>query len=116
MSEYTVASHFEGKSSTVLSIYQTLLKALRQFGEVQEAPKKTSIHLDNATGFAGVYPRKDYILLHFRTAYPIEDKRLEKSEQLSAKRFKYSIRLQKEGDIDAGLLAWLKDAYELAGK
>jgi len=112
---FTVASHFEGKEPMVKQIYDHLLKALRQLGEVHEAPKQTSIHLDNANGFAGVYTRKNYILLHFRTDYPIDDPRITKREQHSARRFMSTVKLTQESDIDAQLLKWLEDAYKLAG-
>ena len=112
---FTVAEHFEGKEAVVKQIYDQLLQALRQFGAVHEAPKQTSIHLDNANGFAGVYTRKNYILLHFRTDYPIDDPRITKHEQLSVRRFMSTVKLTQESDVDVQLLKWLEDAYQLAG-
>ena len=112
---FTVASHFEGKDAVVQQIYDHLLKTLRQLGAVHEAPKQTSIHLDNASGFAGVYTRKNYILLLFRTDYPIDDPRITKREQHSARRFMHIVKLTQESDVDAQLLKWLEDAYQLAG-
>ena len=112
---FTVADHFEGKEAVVKQIYDHLLKALRQYGAVHEAPKQTSIHLDNANGFAGVYTRKNYILLNFRTDYPIDDPRITKREQHSARRFMHTVKLSQESDVDAQLLKWLEDAYKLAG-
>ncbi len=111
---FTVANHFEGKEAIVKQIYHRLLETLRQFGEVHEAPKQTSIHLDNASGFAGVYTRKTYILLNFRTDYPIDDPRITKREQHSARRFMHTVKLIQVSDIDAQLLKWLEDAYKIA--
>ena len=113
--EFTVTDHFEGKDAVVTTIYTRLLDSLRQFGQVSESPKKTSIHLDNASGFAGVYTRKNYILLHFRTSSRIDNPRIDKIEQHSAKRFMHTVKLQSPDEIDAELLGWLKSAYELAG-
>jgi len=112
---FTIASHFEGKDPVVQQIYDHLLDRLRQLGEVHQAPKQTSIHLDNANGFAGVYTRKNYILLHFRTDYPIDDPRITKREQHSARRFMHTVKLTQAVDVDAQLLKWLEDAYKLAG-
>jgi hypothetical protein len=111
---FSVEAHFEGKAPQVRAIYDRLLAALREFGEVHEAPKKGSIHLDRVSGFAGVYTQKNSITLHFRTAQKIENARIAKVEQLSARRFKHTVKLERESDVDAELLAWLKDAYELA--
>lgn len=115
MSEYTIESHFIDKDPEVHRMYAVLLEKLRELGDVHEAPKKSSIHLDNASGFAGVYTRKNFIRLHFRLDYELNDSRLEKVEQLSAKRYKHTVKLETLSDIDEQLLTWLKDAYELAG-
>lgn len=111
----SVDSHFDGTTPQVRTTYNRLMDALRQFGDVKEAPKQTSIHLENDSGFAGVYTRKGYILLHFRTDYKIDDSRITKCEQLSARRFKHTVKLEGETDVDTQLLNWLKDAYKIAG-
>lgn len=111
----SVKPHFDGKEPQVRAVYDRLLAALRAVGPVKESPKSTSIHLDNAYGFAGVNTRKNYLLLNFRTDYRIENPRVTKVEQHSARRFMHTVRLEKEADIDVELLKWLKDAYQLAG-
>lgn len=113
--DYTIASHFEGKEPVAAEIYARLLESLRRFGQVVESPKKTSIHLDNRHGFAGVNTRKNYILLNFRTSARIDSARIEKIEQHSANRFMHTVKLQSPDDIDAELLGWLKAAYDLSG-
>lgn len=113
--QITIDNHFEGKGEKVREIYERLLGSVREFGHVHEAPKKGSIHLDHKSGFAGVYLRNNYILLHFRTDYPIDSSRIQKQQQLSARRFKHTVRLDNGSQIDQELLSWLKDAYLLAG-
>lgn len=115
MSNPTIASHFDGKESIVQSIYDTLLARLTSYGEVNAVPKQTSIHLDNSSGFAGVYTRKNYINLHFRLTQEIDDPRITKVEKISAHRFKHTVKLETVADVDQQLLDWLKEAYELAG-
>ena len=114
VSDYSVSQHFEGKEAIVRAIYNCLLEKLRVFGAVQESPKKTSIHLDNGSGFAGVYTLKSAINLHFRTSQKIDHERIGTVEQLSARRFKHTVKLERVEDIDDTLLGWLKAAYELA--
>ena len=110
---YSVSRHFEGKESQVQEIYDRLIDELQKIGDIRESPKKSSIHLDHKTGFAGVYTRKSYILLHFRTDYPIESDRMEKQEQLSVRRFKHTIKLDDVSQIDSGLLKWFEDEKQL---
>ncbi len=114
MNTPTVNSHFEGKAPTIRAIYDQLLIGIRAFGAVDEMPKNTSIHLENTTGFAGIYPRKNYITLHFSLNREIKDPRITKAEQVSARRFKHTVKLTGVADVNVQLLTWLREAYELA--
>ena len=110
----TVSSHFEDKAPTIRAIYDQLLMGVRAFGEFQEMPKNTLIHLENTTDFASISPRKNYITLHFSLNREFKNPRIAKVEQLSARRYKHTVKLQGVTDIDAQLLTWLREAYELA--
>jgi hypothetical protein len=83
IAEYTVDDQFIGKAPNVRAVYDLLLTRLRTFGPVSEEPKKTSIHLANASGFAGVHTRKNYLILNIRSDRPLESARVSKSEQVS---------------------------------
>ena len=111
----TVEQHFENKPDKILLIYDKLLTELKKIGTVRESPNNSSIHLLNKYGFAGVYARKNYILLHIHLARRLDNERILKIEQISKNRFKHVIKLQDEKDIDTELLNWLKDAYKLKG-
>ena len=69
--EYTEIDHFRDKGQVVTDIYEKLIAELRKFGAIKIEPKKTSIHLGNRYGFAGVYTRKDYINLEVHLNYKI---------------------------------------------
>lgn len=105
---------FEGKVPELRTTFDCLIDQLRQFGEIKVAPKQTSIHLEKNSGFAGVHPRKTYVNLEFRTDYKIDDPRITRVQQLSARRFEHTVKLERESDVDEQLLTWLKDAYELS--
>ena len=110
----SVAPLFEGKAPEVREAFDHLVTQLRSFGQVKVAPKQTSIHLEKNSGFAGVHPRKAYFNLEFRTDYKIDHPRITRIQQLSARRFEHTLRVEKASDIDEQLLGWLKDAYELS--
>ena len=110
----TIDQLFEGKPPQVRATYDRLIRELRQFGPVTEAPKQTSIHLEKHSGFAGVHPRKNYFNLEFRTDTKIDHPRILKQQQLSARRFEHTVKVEQESDIDAQLLGWLKAAYDLS--
>lgn len=114
MTENSIEQVFDGKAPELRAIFDQLVDKLRQFGDVKVAPKQTSIHLEKNSGFAGVHPRKAYFNLEFRTDYKIEDPRITRVQQLSARRFEHTVKLERESDVDDQLLTWLKDAYELS--
>ena len=105
---------FEGKTPELRATYEQLINRVREFGEVRVAPKQTSIYLEKNSGFAGVHPRKSYFNLEFRTDYQIDDPRITRTQQLSARRFEHTVKVEKASDVDAQLLGWLKDAYTLS--
>jgi hypothetical protein len=111
--EYTELDHLKDKDKIVTVIYEKLIAELQKFGALKIEPKKTSIHLGNRFGFAGVYTRKDYINLEVHLDYKLISKRVLKVEQASANRFHHTIKLSSPKDIDKELLIWLKKAYEL---
>ena len=110
---YTTDALFVGKDEIVFAIYVRLLAALQQIGPFEVEPKKTSIHLVHAVGFAGVHPRKSYVILNLRTDHRIDSERIAKTEQVSKNRYHCEVKLTAPEDIDDELLSWLRQAYTL---
>ncbi len=111
--EYSEIDHLRDKEQVVTDIYEKLIAELRTFGPIKIEPKKTSIHLGNRYGFAGVYTRKNYINLEVHLNYQLTSERVSKVEQASANRFHHTIKLSEPNEIDIELLNWLKQAYEI---
>jgi hypothetical protein len=112
--KFTVKSHFNGKDATVREIYDRLLAGLRKFGPVTEDPKKTSIHLANATALAGVATRKKSLILTIKSSRKLNSSRIHRSEQVSAHRFHHELKLSSAAEVDQELMDWLKEAYEMS--
>jgi Domain of unknown function (DUF5655) len=104
---------FVGGDPEVLATYDRLLAVLRELGPFTEEPKKTSVHLVRATGFAGVHPRKRSLILNLRTDRPLESARIARVEQVSKNRYHNEIKLERPADVDADLVGWLREAYLL---
>ncbi len=98
-----------------LSLSKDQLGELKKFGKVTAEEKKTSIHLKNAKGFAGIHPRKDYFILNIVSSSPIKSPRITKTEQVSKSRYHNELKIEKPFDINEELMAWLKTAYDLMG-
>ena len=106
--------HFTNKAPSVRALYDQLLSILHTFGPVNEDPKKTSIHLNRKSALAGVETRKDYLLLNIKSDHQITSPRIEKAEQISAKRFHHKVRISSPKDLDEELKTWLMEAYLLS--
>jgi uncharacterized protein DUF5655 len=111
----SVKDHFVNKDPSVRILYDQLLSMLQTFGPVAEDPKKTSIHLNRKSALAGVETRKDYLLLNIKSDHQIKSPRIEKAEQISAKRFHHKMRISTPKDLDDELKSWLREAYLLSG-
>jgi len=111
----TVAQHFEGRAPSVKQTYAAILKAAKALGPCAEDPKKTSIHLNRKSAFAGVATRKDALILTLKSSKDLRDPRVVKREQVSASRWHVELRLESPRDVDAKVRGWLAAAYELAG-
>ena len=105
---------FAGKDAAVRATYDRLLEVLRTFGSFREDPKKTSIHLVNTSGFAGIHPRKSFLYLNLRMDRPLQSERVAKSEQVSKNRYHNEIKIITPDELDDERIGWLKEAYRLA--
>ena len=112
--KYSVSDHFVNKDPSVRALYDQLVSLVRGFGPLEEDPKKTSIHLNRKSALAGVESRKDGLLLNIKSDHSIKSPRIEKSEQISAKRFHHKVRISSTDDFDEELEMWLKEAYLLS--
>src|ERR1700760_5125000 len=109
--EYTELTHLEDKEPIVSEIYEKLIDDLLKFGAIKIEPKKTSIHLGNRFGFAGVYTQKKAINLEIHLNHKLTSPRVSKVEQASANRFHHTVKLNSPSDVDGELIQWLREAY-----
>ena len=111
----TVSQHFSGRDSSVRKIYAAILSAARKLGPVQEDPKKTSIHLNRRTAFAGVATRRAGLILTLKSPTDVDSPRIRKRERASTNRWHLEIPLATPAEVDREVRGWLRNAYELAG-
>ena len=110
----TVGALFARSNPNVRATYGAVLKAARKLGPVRESPKKTSIHLENRTAFAGVGTRKNELVLTLKSTTRINSARVHKAEQLSANRWYLYVRLREPSEVDHELQEWLAKSYLIA--
>lgn len=111
---FRVEDHFAGKPAAVRKLYDRLLAVLKKIGPIAEDPKKTSIHLVRSSALAGVEVRSSYLLVNIKADQALQSPRIQKSEQISARRFHHKVKLASLEDIDGELSGWLQMAYDLS--
>jgi hypothetical protein len=109
-----VDAHFSGRSPHVFQIYRRIVDASSALGPVEEDPKKTSIHLNRRVAFAGVQTRKEALILTLKSDRDVKHGRVHKTEQTSANRWHFEVRLNDPTEVDEQILQWLHASYELA--
>jgi hypothetical protein len=109
-----VADHFEGRAPVVRAIYDRLLAVARRLGSVDEDPKKTSIHLNRKSAFAGVATRKSALVVTIKAEEDIKSPRIAKHLKASPRRWYLDVRLESVDEVDAEFTRWLRKSYELS--
>ena len=110
---YPVEKHLKNKDYAK-KLYSELKKIIRKkIGNFKIESLPCCIHFVSSYTFAAVYALKNKIRIHFTLDYKLDSSRIDKFNQMSAKRYLYSIDIEKEDEIDKELISWLKKAYNL---
>ena len=105
---------YVGPKATLRPIHDKLMKAVRKFGDFEEAPKKTYVSYRRKKQFAMIGPATKT-----QVEVGLNVKGLKASDRLkelpAGQMCNYKIRLGDIKEVDAELIAWIKTAYEAAG-
>lgn len=111
---YPLENHFKGKEKIAVPLFKKLvakLKAKHRKLKIESLP--CCIHFVGNYTFGAAWLLKDRIRVDFRLAKPIKDPRVFQEVKMSANRFLYYVDIKKASEIDAKLLSWLNQAYNL---
>ncbi len=111
-----VAELYSGKKAGLKPLHDVLMTAITTFGDdIELAPKK---------GYMSLRRRKQFAMIQPTTATRIDlglilkdvpaTERLESAASFNAL-FTHRVRVNTINDVDAQVIAWLKQAYDLAG-
>lgn len=114
-SDDLVAAQYVGEKTGLKPIYEKLIKAIGAFGEGLEiAPKKTYVSLRRKKQFGLIQPTtKTRVDLGINLKGKRPEGRLEASGSFNAM-VSHRVRLETVKDVDAEVIAWLKEAFESA--
>lgn len=111
----TIAQHFDGRGKDVRATYDRILAIAREWGDVKPEARKATIHLLRvATSFGTLTPRKDVLVLTFKSSSDIRSARISKHDQAANGTWTLEVRLNNAKEVDHELQQWLRASYALA--
>jgi hypothetical protein len=111
----SVGSHFQGKPKAQ-AVYDQLIRKLEEFGPLRMDAVKTSVNLIAKRHLGGVRALKDGVRIGFVLERKVTGPRVLRSEWVGGSKYAHSVKLTSPAELDAQLLAWLKEAYDLAAR
>jgi len=107
-----VSAQYAGAKADLKPIYDAVIKAAASLGkDIEVSPKKSYVSLRRNKQFALVQPStKTRVDLGLNMKDEAAKGRLEKSGSFNAM-VSHRVRLEKPGDVDKDVKAWLKKAY-----
>lgn len=104
---------YTGPKASLRPIHDKLLKAIRDFGEFEESPKKSYISYRRKKQFATIGPATNT-----RVEVGLNVKGLRATERLqelpAGQMCNYKVKLTDAAEVDAELIAWIKAAFDSA--
>jgi hypothetical protein len=109
-----VDSIYSGPKASLRPIHDRIMAQVQAFGPFEIAPKKTYLSLRRKKQFAMVGPATNA-----RVEVGLNMKGLPETERLTGLpaggMCNYKVKLSNENDVDAELIAWIREAYQQAG-
>jgi len=112
-SSTNIESHFEARPKAK-AIFDVLVARLKSFGPMSVDAVKNSINLVARHHFGSAHPSKAGLRVGFLLHRKVETERITSHEWAGGAHWGHHVKLKNPGDIDEELLAWLKEAYDLA--
>ena len=108
--------HLARKSPAVREMVATLVDAANDFGAIDIDPVKTSIQLKAGSTFLSIRPKKYHLEIDFSLGRRVDVFPVYRSTRISGNRVLHQAILEHADDIDAPLIALLREAYELVSE
>jgi Domain of unknown function (DUF5655) len=110
---YDLEHHFQGEPPEIRGVFEVLSAAIRALGPVRILPEKTRIAFQVRMSFAQVTPRRNWLAGHLVLARQLDNHRFRRIQTISPRNHVHVFRLTTLDRIDAELIAWVAEAYEV---
>jgi hypothetical protein len=96
-------------------VYGALLDQISALDGCELQEKASSFHVAHGRAFLGIHPRRGGILVNIVLERQLESDRVHRAERVSANRWHNEVILNDPSEIDAEVLAWIREGYALTG-
>ncbi|MEW6365012.1 MAG: DUF5655 domain-containing protein [Acidobacteriota bacterium] len=108
-----IDDHFRGKGAETRSLFDTLVRRLKETGPLRIDAVRTSINLISRHHFGGVRVRAGYLRVGFLATERILSPRIVHTEVIGTNCIGHTVLIRTTADIDRELLGWLSRARAL---
>jgi hypothetical protein len=105
--------HFAKKPPVIREIFDALIRAIADIGEIQVNVVKGAIFLKTDTTFVEIKTKKDCLLLAFYLAQEEQGPAIARTVEVSKNRVAHVLRLTHPDDLSEQVVSWLRQSYEL---
>ena len=92
-------------------VYQALLDKISDLDGCELQENASSFHVAHGRAFLGIHPRRGGILVNIVLTRELESARMHRAERVSANRWHNEVILKNPSEIDAELLAWIREGH-----
>ena len=110
---YRLSDHFKGKDPLVRELFDRFVQVMRELGPVHMYAQKTGIVFQVRVRFVGVKTLKHWLEAAMWLKRRVELPRFHRIEALNPPDHIHYFRLKQASDLDAELMALLREAYSV---
>ena len=111
--KFSLRAHFARSEPRVYRLYRRFVQLVRACGPVTIIPQKTRIAFQVRVRFAGITPRKSYLLVGFWFTERRDHPRFFRIERYYPSAYGHFLRLESDDDFDRDFKSWLREAYAI---
>ena len=109
--KHSLEALFARSEPHVFRLFKKFAAMVRACGPVRIIPQKTGIAFQVRVRFAGVRPRKSYLLGGFWFPRRHDHPRFRKIQQFAPRCYIHEFRIASEKELDAEVKGWIREAY-----
>lgn len=114
--QFTLKALFARSDPHVIKLFRKFAKMVKACGPGKMIPQQTRVVFQMRVRFAGVYPRKSYLLCAVALPQRLENPRFERIEKFTEHFISHHFRVDSEADLDDEVQSWLRESYRVGAQ